>query len=153
MKRLKNTLLLFYIHDFLTYAQEITVDTLKLKNGNTFTIQVYNETYTYEVYDKAVVDPEDVSSLYIQPGKDIVTLITCTPYGVNTHRLLVRGERIPFEPTEIADDSTPASALVENVTSYYMVYVYVGLIITLILILLLRLILGGKKSKSMKEDI
>ena len=100
MKRLKNTLLLFYIHDFLTYAQEITVDTLKLKNGNTFTIQVYNETYTYEVYDKAVVDPEDVSSLYIQPGKDIVTLITCTPYGVNTHRLLVFGKRVKDKDVE-----------------------------------------------------
>ena len=72
----------------------------KLKNGNTFTIQVYNETYTYEVYDKAVVDPEDVSSLYIQPGKDIVTLITCTPYGVNTHRLLVFGKRVKDKDVE-----------------------------------------------------
>ncbi len=72
----------------------------KLKNGNTFKIQVYNETYTYEVYDKAVVDPEDVSSLYIQPGKDIVTLITCTPYGVNTHRLLVFGKRVKDKDVE-----------------------------------------------------
>ena len=72
----------------------------KLKNGNTFTIQVYNETYTYEVYDKAVVDSEDVSSLYIQPGKDIVTLITCTPYGVNTHRLLVFGKRVKDKDVE-----------------------------------------------------
>lgn len=139
-------------------SAELFTDVDQLQEGDVFYIHVLDDTLAYEVDQiLPMVDKDDMvtlsNALAIEGGKDYVTLFTCTPYGVNTHRLLVRGERIPFEPTEIADDSTPASALVENVTSYYMIYVYVGLIITLILILLLRLILGGKKSKSMKEDI
>ncbi len=139
-------------------SAKLFTDVDQLKEGDVFYIHVLDETLAYEVDQiLSMVDKDDMetltSALAIEDGKDYVTLFTCTPYGVNTHRLLVRGERIPFEPTEIADDSTPASAFVENVTNYYMIYVYAGLIITLILILLLRLILGRKRSKSMKEDI
>lgn len=139
-------------------SAELFTDIDQLENGDVFYLHVLDETLAYEVDQiLPMVDKDDMNTLSqalsIEDDKDYVTLFTCTPYGVNTHRLLVRGERIPFEPTEIADDSTPASAIVENVSSYYMIYVYVGLIITLILILLLRLILGRKKSKSMKEDI
>lgn len=139
-------------------SAELFTNLDQLKEGDVFYIHVLDETLAYEV-DRVLpmVEKEDMatlsSALSIEEGKDYVTLFTCTPYGVNTHRLLVRGERIPFEPTEIADDTTPASALVENVTNYYMIYGYAGLIITFFLILLLRLILGGKKSKSRKEDI
>ena len=139
-------------------SAELFTNLDQLQEGDVFYIHVLDETLAYEV-DRVLpmVEKEDMatlsSALSIEEGKDYVTLFTCTPYGVNTHRLLVRGERIPFEPTEIADDTTPASALVENVTNYYMIYGYAGLIITFFLILLLRLILGGKKSKSRKEDI
>ncbi len=133
-------------------SAELFTDVDQLKEGDIFYIHVLDETLAYEVDQiLPMVDKEDMetlsSALSIEDGKDYVTLFTCTPYGVNSHRLLVRGERIPFEPTEIADDSTPASAFVENVTSYYMIYVYAGLIITLILILLLRLILGRKSQR------
>lgn len=133
-------------------SAELFTDVDQLKEGDVFYINVLDETLAYEV-DRILpmVDKDDMETLSgalsIEEGKDYVTLFTCTPYGVNSHRLLVRGERIPFEPTEIADDSTPASAFVENVTSYYMIYVYAGLIITLILILLLRLILGRKSPR------
>ncbi len=66
----------------------------KLASGDIFTIHVLNETLTYEVDQIRVVLPNDVSDLNIVEGKDYCTLITCTPYGVNTHRLLVRGHRI-----------------------------------------------------------
>lgn len=67
----------------------------KLSEGDTFTITVLNRTLTYEVDQIRVVLPDDVSDLAIEEGKDYCTLLTCTPYGVNTHRLLVRGHRIP----------------------------------------------------------
>ena len=66
----------------------------KLKEGDTFTIHVLNETLTYEVDQIRVVLPTDLSSLTSDPNQDFVTLVTCTPYGINTHRLLVRGHRI-----------------------------------------------------------
>ena len=66
----------------------------KMKIGDKFTVACLDEIHTYKVDDISVVLPEDVGSIKITPGKDYVTLVTCTPYGVNTHRLLVRGERI-----------------------------------------------------------
>ena len=66
----------------------------KLVEGDTFTITVLNELLTYEIDQILIVDPEDMSPLYIEEGKDYCTLVTCTPYGINTHRMLVRGHRI-----------------------------------------------------------
>ena len=66
----------------------------QLAAGDTFTLTVLNETYTYEVDQIRIVEPTDLSSLQLEPGKDYCTLVTCTPYGVNTHRLLVRGHRV-----------------------------------------------------------
>ena len=71
----------------------------KLEVGDRFTLDVLNETFTYEVDQILVTLPEEMEELYIQNGKDLVTLYTCTPYGVNTHRLLVRGHRVT-EPEE-----------------------------------------------------
>ena len=66
----------------------------QLAAGDTFTLTVLNETYTYEVDQIRIVEPTDLSSLQLEPGKDYCTLVTCSPYGVNTHRLLVRGHRV-----------------------------------------------------------
>lgn len=71
-----------------------------LKEGNIFRIHVLDETITYQVYGIEIVNPDDSSSLFIKEGEDIVTLITCTPYGKNTHRLLVHGKRITEEEEE-----------------------------------------------------
>ena len=65
-----------------------------LKEGSLFRIHVLDETLTYQVYEIETVNPDDSSSLFIKEGEDIATLITCTPYGKNTHRLLVHGKRI-----------------------------------------------------------
>lgn len=65
----------------------------KVVEGDIFTLSVLNETYTYEVDQIRVVVPSDLSELKIVPGQDLCTLVTCTPYGINTHRLLVRGHR------------------------------------------------------------
>ena len=62
--------------------------------GDTWTVSVLNRTLTYEVDQIRVVEPSDLSNLKLEQGKDYFTLITCTPYGINTHRLLVRGHRV-----------------------------------------------------------
>lgn len=66
----------------------------QLVTGDTFLIRVLDEVLTYEVDQIRIVEPEELESLEIEPGKDFCTLVTCTPYGINTHRLLVRGHRV-----------------------------------------------------------
>ena len=66
----------------------------KLVVGDKFVMRVLDEVLTYEVDQILIVEPTDVSTLIIEAGKDLCTLVTCTPYGINTHRLLVRGRRV-----------------------------------------------------------
>ena len=66
----------------------------KLTEGDIFMLRVLDEVLTYEVDQILIVEPQDISALRIEEGKDYCTLVTCTPYGINTHRLLVRGHRI-----------------------------------------------------------
>ena len=66
----------------------------KLREGDIFTLHILNETLTYQVDQIRVVEPTDLSTLVANPEQDLVTLVTCTPYGINSHRLLVRGHRI-----------------------------------------------------------
>jgi sortase A len=75
-------------------SARLFTDLDQLVVGDIFTIQVLDETLTYEVDQIRIVDPDDSSELSIVRGQDYCTLVTCTPYGVNTHRLLVRGRRI-----------------------------------------------------------
>jgi len=65
--------------------------------GDTFKLCVLDEILTYEVDQILIVEPEDISALQAEPGKDYCTLVTCTPYGINTHRILCRGHRIANE--------------------------------------------------------
>ena len=81
-------------------SQRMFTDLEQLKQGDTFYLSVLDETLAYEVDQILVVEPDDASPLSIVPGGDFVTLITCTPYGANTHRLLVRGKRIPYTPAQ-----------------------------------------------------
>lgn len=78
-------------------SARLFTDLDRLVVGDTFLIHTLNETLTYEVDQILIVLPSEVSSLSIQEGKDLCTLVTCTPYGVNSHRLLVRGHRIDTE--------------------------------------------------------
>lgn len=77
-----------------------------MKKGDRFYIKILKDTYAYQVDKITTVLPTDTKELAIEPGKDLVTLITCTPYAVNTHRLLVRAHRIPYTP-EQAEESKP----------------------------------------------
>ena len=75
-------------------SARLFTDLDKLVEGDTFTITVLDRTVTYEVDQIRIVEPADLSELNIEPGADYCTLVTCTPYGINTHRMLVRGYRI-----------------------------------------------------------
>ncbi len=75
-------------------SAKLFTDIDKLVEGDTWTVSVLNRTLTYEVDQIRVVEPSDLSNLKLEQGKDYFTLITCTPYGINTHRLLVRGHRV-----------------------------------------------------------
>lgn len=76
-------------------SARLFTDLDKIREGDTWTMNVLNETLTYEADQIRIVEPEDLTNLNITESKDFCTLITCTPYGVNTHRLLIRGHRIP----------------------------------------------------------
>lgn len=70
----------------------------QLREGDTFMLQTLGETLTYEVDQIRIVEPDELDDIEIEEGLDLCTLVTCTPYGVNTHRLLVRGHRVANEP-------------------------------------------------------
>lgn len=75
-------------------SARLFTDLDRVKVGDTFTITVLNRLLTYEVDQILIVEPEDVAALAIDPERDDCTLVTCTPYGINSHRLLVRGRRV-----------------------------------------------------------
>lgn len=72
-----------------------------LREGDEFSLNILNETLLYEVDQIRTVEPDQIADLAIDPNKDYCTLITCTPYGINTHRLLVRGHRIELKRAEV----------------------------------------------------
>ena len=85
---------------------KLFTDIDQLTAGDTFTLRVLRDTLTYEVDQILIVLPHEVDALGIEEGQDYCTLLTCTPYGVNTHRLLVRGHRIPT-PVTLDESKSP----------------------------------------------
>ena len=81
-------------------SKTLFTDLDQLKEGDLFFLDILGEEMAYRVEEILTVEPEETEALEIIPGKDYVTLVTCTPYGINSHRLLVRGERILWEEKE-----------------------------------------------------
>ena len=106
----------------------------KMVQGDTFTLSVLNETYTYQVDQIRVVEPTDLRELTIRPGMDLCTLVTCTPYGVNSHRLLVRGHRVK---NVNGDAKVVADALQiqpVHVAPFIMIFIIAGLLVKFMVI-------------------
>lgn len=82
-------------------SAKLFTDLDELEEGDTFFIRVFNETLTYEIDQILIVKPDEIDALAIEKDKDYCTLITCTPYGVNSHRMLVRGHRIETKSTSV----------------------------------------------------
>ena len=93
-----------------------------VKIGDTFYVDVYGETLAYKVTRIDVITPDQIEALAPTPGKDLVTLMTCTPYAVNSHRLLVTGERVPYDPatdpapTTLTATTNPVDFILNTVT-------------------------------------
>ena len=113
----------------------------ELQEGDIFMLRILNEVLTYEVDQILIVEPEDTDELQIVPGKDYCTLVTCTPYGINTHRLLVRGHRI-----ENPDETKSAHVTAEAVQIEPMIVAPI-IAIPILLVLLIFLLLPRKKKK------
>ena len=107
-------------------SSKLFSDIDQLAEGDMFYIHVLGEVLAYEVDTINTVLPTDTSLLQIQEGKDYVTLVTCTPFAINTHRLLVRGHRVPYVPVQIAEDTETQKAT-SSWTQHYLTGLGIGL--------------------------
>lgn len=131
--------------------------------GDIFYIHVLNDILTYKVYEIKVVLPDNIDELRITSGEDLVTLVTCTPYGVNSHRLLVKAKRVEYEDytennnSENTTETSNNSNTINNVETkktnkqYYLTGIQIGTVI-LIIVLITTLIVGIIIKRSKKSD-
>ena len=120
----------------------------ELTEGDTFIIRTLDEILTYEVDQILIVLPRETGDLMVEPGKDLCTLVTCTPYGVNTHRLLVRGHRVETAPGVLA----VTSEAVQIRPVVVMPAIAVPMLLILLILLILRLLRSERRSR-MKRAI
>ena len=109
----------------------------KMEDGDHFLLYILDDILCYEVDKISVVDPEDTKDLVVEEGKDFVTLLTCTPYGVNTQRLLVRGHRVDYEPETVQAEEKNTAGI--SLHTNYLLWAVVGLGITAAFIVVLYL--------------
>lgn len=116
-------------------SARLFTDLDKLKVGDVFMLHVLNEILTYEIDQILIVEPQDTDPLLIEPGKDLCTMITCTPYGINSHRMLVRGHRIESQEEAKVIRITADAVRIEPL----MVAPFVAVPILLVLLIILLL--------------
>lgn len=107
-------------------SSKLFSDIDQLEKGDIFYIHVLGDTLAYKVDSINTVVPTDTSLLQIEEGKDLVTLVTCTPFGINTHRLLVRSHRVPYTPDQEAVVATEKPAT-SSWTQHYLTGLGIGL--------------------------
>ena len=137
-------------------SARLFTDIDQLQKGDMFYIHMLDEVLAYQV-DQVLdmVDKDDMDTLsavlQVTEGEDEITLFTCTPYGVNSHRLLVRGTRVEYNGEEEVEP-TIVESMVQSVQNYYMIYLILGLSITLLVILIMRFFFNRKKKKKTQEN-
>lgn len=137
-------------------SARLFTDVDQLQEGDKFYIHVLDEVLAYQV-DQILdmVDKDDhetlEAALQTEEGKDYVTLFTCTPYGVNSHRLLVRGVRVPYNGEEDVEP-TAAESMLQSIQDYYMLYLILGLAVTFLVILLLWFLMKPKRQGKEKKQ-
>ena len=137
-------------------SARLFTDIDQLERGDVFYIHMLDEVLAYQV-DQVhdMVDKDDMDTLTellkINEGEDRITLFTCTPYGVNSHRLLVSGSRIEYNGEEDVAVTVP-EAMLQSVQDYYMIYLVLGLSITVLVILLMKFFFTSKKDKRGKKE-
>ena len=116
-------------------SARLFTDLDKLKVGDVFMLHVLNEILTYEIDQILIVEPQDTDPLLIEPGKDLCTMITCTPYGINSHRMLVRGHRIESQEEAKVIRITADAVRIEPLMVAPIVAVPILLVLLIILLL------------------
>lgn len=129
-------------HRGLTSAKLFT-DLDQVKIGDKFFLRILNEKIAYQVDKIVTVKPEEMEELSIKEGEDYVTLITCTPYGINTHRLLVRGTRIPYVEEAVEQETEKQTFFI----SRQYLYPLIGVAILLVFLLLRKIFMRISKRK------
>ena len=139
-------------------SARLFTDIDKMQEGDIFTLSVLDRVFTYQVDQISTVLPYELENLQIEPGKDYCTLVTCTPYGINTHRLLVRGVRIPNLPENAAETAAVSEGAVQEAASegwQLPVPVFVaaplatlGLLMIILMIRFIRAFIAGKRNKN-----
>lgn len=124
-------------------SAKLFTDLRKMKKGDHFMLETLDETLTYEVDQIKTVKPDDVSDLKIQKGKDLCTLVSCTPYGINTDRLLVRGHRVENEKKEVK----VASESAVSTSKAPLIYIIIAILLAIGFII----IIVPRKKKSRKQ--
>ena len=127
-------------------SAKLFTDLDRLAVGDTFVIRVLDEVLTYEVDQILIVEPADVSALTIEDGKDLCTLVTCTPYGINSHRLLVRGHRVESQA------ETQATSVTSDAIQIEPLIVAPIVALPILLVLLIILLVPGKKHNGGKKN-
>ena len=118
----------------------------KLEIGDIFTIRILDKTITYQIDQILIVLPQQVNDLYIEESKDLCTLVTCTPYGINTHRLLVRGTRIEnIEPEKVINVITEAYQIDPLLVTPAVAAPMLGILLVFLIVK------SGKSTKNKKE--
>ena len=146
----ENTHAVISAHRGLPSAALFT-DLDKLEEGDYFLLYILDDVLCYQVDQIHVVKPDQTEDLAVEPGQDLVTLLTCTPYGVNSHRMLVRGHRTPYNGIE--DEETPTSLIGTSLRTSYLLWVLVGLAVTGVFILFLYLHEKKRKQKLLSKEI
>ncbi len=130
-------------------SAKIFTDLDKMAADDTFTMTVLNRTVTYQVDQIRIVEPTDLSDLQIEKGKDYCTLVTCTPYGINTHRLLVRGFRV-----ENVQGNAPVIADAMQIESIYIApFIAVPLLIILVIGVWIKTGHTGRRNKKIHKTM
>lgn len=133
---------------------ELFTDLDQLKCGDAFYVHTLDKVLKYEVDQINTVLPSDVSKIQIEDGKDLVTLLTCTPYGINSHRLLVRGSRVPYS-TQTMEHTDPwpvvHSSEKQLPARSIIWYIAASVIAVVILVMIIVTIVSGIKKKSRKK--
>ena len=127
-------------------SSRLFTDLDQLEEGDVFYIYILDQVFAYQVNQVLVTEPSETDALRIVDGKDYVTLVTCTPYAINTHRLLVRGERIEY------NSDTEAQVAVDKSLSTADIILYVSLFVAIVFIIIAIVALIRYKKRKEKID-
>lgn len=126
-------------------SMELFTNVDQMVVGDVFYLQVLNQTYTYEVKEINVVLPSETELLKVQEDRDLVTLVTCTPYGINSHRLLVMGEKIATETQDTSTNTTTQNFGTAKASALDNLPMLIGIASVLLLLFVVAIVMRKRK--------